>query len=238
MEDAVQKLINVSGESVELEIPPGVFVPTEHGMIYARYLGIKPGDRVLDVGTGSGFLAILAAKKGGTVTALDSDEESILCAQANAKCNDVEIEFIKSDLLDSMHQRSFDLAIANLPIEDLPNLSSEQLPPYRRHSLIGGVSGSDVTLRFLQQIVECRHRTIVTNVLLVIGTICDYKKIIRYAAENYKITWLAFIEVPTKPFVAEFLEFYKHQSEIGVMHVFRRDGVWRENKYVLLLTRK
>jgi predicted RNA methylase len=59
---------------------------------------VKPGDYVIDLGTGSGILAILAAHHGARVTAIDANSESLKYAQNAARINGVvdKIEFIES----------------------------------------------------------------------------------------------------------------------------------------------
>lgn len=63
---------------------------------------VKPGDRVIDVGTGSGILAITAVRLGAErVLALDLDPVAVSSARENAKLNELEdrIEVRHSDLL-------------------------------------------------------------------------------------------------------------------------------------------
>ena len=75
------------------------------GTVLARYLLDHPdviaGRRVLDLGTGSGLVAIAAAKCGASsVTAVDIDSHAIAAAELNAEANDVEISLVCRDLLD------------------------------------------------------------------------------------------------------------------------------------------
>jgi release factor glutamine methyltransferase len=74
------------------------------------------GLKVLDVGTGSGCLAITLKKERPRwkVTANDISLPALEIAQANAKRLRAQIEFIQSDLLDNIKSR-FDLIVANLP---------------------------------------------------------------------------------------------------------------------------
>ena len=64
--------------------------------------GINPGDYVIDIGTGSGILAILAAQQGARVTAIDANTESLKYAREAALLNDVadKIEFVNSHFSD------------------------------------------------------------------------------------------------------------------------------------------
>jgi len=74
------------------------------------------GKRVLDIGTGSGILAIAAAKLGAVeVVATDIDDAALEAAQENAKRNEVEgaVRFVKSDLLRQV-EGQFDIVLSNL----------------------------------------------------------------------------------------------------------------------------
>jgi predicted nicotinamide N-methyase len=75
------------------------------GLALARYLGERPevvaGRSVLDLGTGSGLVAIVAALAGArTVTAVDLDPFAVVAARLNAGLNRVSIEVRAGDLLD------------------------------------------------------------------------------------------------------------------------------------------
>ena len=74
------------------------------GTVLARYLLDRPetvaGRRVLDLGTGSGIVAIAAAKCGANVTAVDVDPHAIAAAELNAEANSVRISLVCEDLLD------------------------------------------------------------------------------------------------------------------------------------------
>ncbi|RLF50643.1 MAG: methylase [Thermoplasmata archaeon] len=68
------------------------------------------------MGTGSGILAIISAKKGARVVAIDINGEATKCAKMNAKNHGVDIEVICSDLFSCFkEQRIFDLIIFNIP---------------------------------------------------------------------------------------------------------------------------
>lgn len=70
---------------------------------------------LLDIGTGSGILAILSYKLGlKNITASDNDEEALLTAKRNAKKNDSQITFLKVDDKTLYQKDSFDIIIANI----------------------------------------------------------------------------------------------------------------------------
>lgn len=72
------------------------------------------GRRVIDVGTGSGVLAIAARKLGAaSVVAVDNDPDALQNARENAGRNGVTIEIVEADL-DTWHAEPADLVVANL----------------------------------------------------------------------------------------------------------------------------
>jgi release factor glutamine methyltransferase len=73
--------------------------------------------RVLDVGTGSGAIAISIAVElpEAVVTAVDLSPDALALAGENAATHDVQITFLESDLLAAVAGATFDLVLANLP---------------------------------------------------------------------------------------------------------------------------
>ncbi len=83
--------------------------------------GIKAGDAVLDYGTGTGFLAIQAARRGANVLAIDINPDAIKCAEHNAQRNGVaeNIIFRLSHSLSALKpNETFDMVTAGMPWDD------------------------------------------------------------------------------------------------------------------------
>lgn len=75
---------------------------------------VKPGARVLDVGTGSGILAIAAKRLGaGEVVAIDVDPVAVKVAGENAAKNQVQLD-VRHATLDQVEKEPADLIIANI----------------------------------------------------------------------------------------------------------------------------
>lgn len=101
-----------------LVVPPHVQVIESTSDLLGKQVldEVKPDDRVLDMGTGSGVNAILAATRGAEVVAVDVNPHAVEAARANAERNGVpdRIEIRQSDLFGEVEGR-FDLVIFDPP---------------------------------------------------------------------------------------------------------------------------
>lgn len=88
----------VSYLGLDLVIPAGVFAPTPTSDLLGRAVlaEVRPGDRVLDMGTGCGVNAILAARVAHDVVGVDLNKNAITAARANAARNGVTAAFARS----------------------------------------------------------------------------------------------------------------------------------------------
>ena len=86
---------------------------------------IQPGDRVLDVGCGTGSLAVLAAKKGAKVTALDISPHMLALARRKADEHGVEVSFLEGQAHPSDSERGmevegpFDVVAATFTLSEI-----------------------------------------------------------------------------------------------------------------------
>lgn len=86
---------------------------------------LKPGMDVIDVGTGSGILAITAKKLGAhRVLAIDIDDIAVKIARENAILNRVNIEIIKNNLIEGIYEK-FHLILANINADEIIKLSKD-----------------------------------------------------------------------------------------------------------------
>ena len=111
------RIIHAAG--LRLEIAAGVFDPVLYrsGAFLAevvRRLDLE-GCSVLDLGTGSGIAAIVAALWGARVTATDVSSSALACAGRNADRFAVDIDLRRSDLFEKLPDRRFDIILFNPP---------------------------------------------------------------------------------------------------------------------------
>jgi release factor glutamine methyltransferase len=138
------------GQVLELELSESVFQPTLTSRALARAMKIIPGSQVLDLGCGTGVLAILAAKRGaGQVTASDVMPEACELAHSNARRNGVSdiVHATCGDLFAGVAGQKFDTIIS-----DVSGVADEvaRLSPWYPDTIpTGGHDGADHIVRLL-----------------------------------------------------------------------------------------
>ncbi|HUD11082.1 MAG TPA: peptide chain release factor N(5)-glutamine methyltransferase [Candidatus Saccharimonadia bacterium] len=145
--------------NLDLEITPDVLTPrieTEQMVEWAvKYA--PPGSHLIDVGTGSGAIAIAIARhrKDLLITATEVSPNALAVAQRNSRKHDVTIDFVLSDLWQSV-PGMFQTVVTNLPyLTD--DAKSQLMPEVRREpdvALFGGSDGLELYRRFLHGIPE------------------------------------------------------------------------------------
>ncbi|HIH79487.1 MAG: methyltransferase [Candidatus Poseidoniia archaeon] len=101
---------------------------------------------VLELGTGSGIVALTLASLGATVTATDLNPYAVALARSNAQEQDLTIEFLQGDLFKPIGGRKFDAIVCNPPY--LPP-SDDYDDRWLALAVEGGPSGIEFTQRLL-----------------------------------------------------------------------------------------
>lgn len=99
--------------------PPSVYAPQGDSRLLAEVLErarYPVGARVLDIGTGSGFLALAAVRAGASsAVGIDVSARAVLTARLNAALRRAPVRVLRCDLRDFVVDRPFDVVIANPP---------------------------------------------------------------------------------------------------------------------------
>lgn len=159
--------MRISYKDLKIRFCEHVYEPREDSFLLADNLDIKKTDKVLDVGTGTGIQALIAAKKAKEVTAVDFNKFAVKCAKENAKLNKLKNITVFGSNLFSRVKGKYDLITFNPPY--LPT-KSEDL------AWDGGQDGREVINRFLNQFEK--HLSKNGRVLMIGASLSDYKKTI------------------------------------------------------------
>ena len=135
--------------SLAFKVTPAVLIPRpETELLVDVALECIPAHapfRVLELGTGSGCVAVAIAKHRprAQVAATEVSREALAVARENAARHDSSIEFIESDWLDAPAGRRFDLIVSNPPYvaERDPHLSQGDSRFEPRAALVAGTDG-------------------------------------------------------------------------------------------------
>ena len=107
---------------------PGVFRPPTDTWMLARVLREEIDGRdasVLDLCTGTGALAVVAASCGAATTAIDISRRAIWNVRLNALLHRVRVRPLRGDLFAPVAGRQFDVIVTNPPYVPAPD---EELP--------------------------------------------------------------------------------------------------------------
>jgi release factor glutamine methyltransferase len=183
---------------LELHVPAQVFPPTPMSDLLGRAVldEVRAGDRVLDMGTGCGVNAILAASCTEAVVGVDVNPLAVAAAESNAERNGVaeRTTFLESDLFEAV-QGAFDVVVFDPPFrwfrprdllerafadenyESLSRFVAEvpgRLTPEGRVLLSFGTSGDLAFLRHLIDAAGLTAQTVASRDLAKDGLVVTY----------------------------------------------------------------
>ncbi|HEV8594793.1 MAG TPA: HemK2/MTQ2 family protein methyltransferase [Thermoplasmata archaeon] len=123
---------------------PGVYAPSEDSLLLLKAVEVRPGERMLELGTGSGLIALHAARI-GDVVATDIHPEAVLLARRNAATNGLRLSVVRADLFHGLRS-PFDVIVMNPPY-----LIERIGEDWEARAWQGGPSGDALILRFLDE---------------------------------------------------------------------------------------
>lgn len=166
-------------DRTKLMVFPGVYPPSEDTYLLLDAMQVGPDDVFLEVGSGAGLITLAAAKITRTVVSIDISLDAVRNTKKNLEKNGLydHCQVIESDLLDTLSTSfKFSLMVFN--------------PPYLPHddektdfdnAFIGGITGAELTLRFIRQAVA--HLMRAGRILVVVSSLADVDMIRRTMTE-------------------------------------------------------
>ena len=145
-----------------IKVDERALIPRPETEILAQQVvnSVEEGDKILDMCTGSGCIAVSVAKhlkgKKVSITAADVSDAAIMLARENANYNSVDINFVQSDLFSRVHGR-FNLIVCNPPYiksGEIASLQSEVRDFEPRIALDGGEDGLEFYRRLAKEVTR------------------------------------------------------------------------------------
>ena len=134
-----------------IDTDDNVYVPAEDSYLLAENLQIKEGQSVLEIGTGSGIVAMYASRLTDKITVTDINFDACELARKNFRKNNIEnIEILWGNLFDVVENRKFDVILFNTPY--LPTEEDEVLDNTINYAFDGGLNGRKVIDLFLNEV--------------------------------------------------------------------------------------
>lgn len=128
-----------------------VYVPAEDSYMLADNLEIKEGASVLEIGTGSGIVAMYASKLTDSITVTDINFDACELARKNFEDNGIEnIEILFGNMFAPVESRKFDVILFNTPY--LPTEDGDVIDDTLNYAFDGGLNGRKVIDLFLDEV--------------------------------------------------------------------------------------
>lgn len=235
LEKPILKKFFVKNFEIELLLTPRVFPPSVNGLFVAENIIINKQELVADVGTGTGIIAITAAKQKGIVFGTDNNELAVELATKNASKNNVVCEFEQMSYLNETKQL-FDVIVANLPQDIVPTSYQKRIGKDLFKTMSGGEEGNSHMLRFLDKAKQSMHDK--TRLYVPVYTDIVYKPVIKKIVKNYSHKIIAVKEYEPREFVEQNKELFQKLNEEKKINVVKQNGEWVAKEFLFELKLK
>jgi len=165
--------------SIDIDVHEEVYNPSDDSYLLLKCVEVSSGESFLEMGTGTGLVALHAAKLGARVTAADVNPNAVECARKNAASNDIKLEVVRSDLFEKI-TGSFDVIAFNPPY--LPGTASST--SWVEKAWAGGEEGSEMAMRFLEG--AWRHLAPGGRIYMVLSSVGGLMSLLKAAKERYE----------------------------------------------------
>ena len=179
---------------LKFKVNSSTLIPRGETEELVQYILLHDFISVLEIGTGSGCIAVSIAKNSNAnITAIDNSIEALEIAKSNAILNSVEINFELSDVFNFLDTKKYDLIVSNPPyvLESEKKLMNKNVLDYEPHNALF-VSDND-PLIYYKEIAKIATNNLNKNGLLFFEINEKYSKQIIELLSN-----LNFVDIELK----------------------------------------
>ena len=179
---------------LKFKVNSSTLIPRGETEELVQYILLHDFISVLEIGTGSGCIAVSIAKNSNSkITAIDNSLEALEIAKSNAILNSVKINFVLSDIFNFSDSKKYDLIVSNPPyvLESEKKIMDKNVLDYEPHHALF-VSNSD-PLVFYKEIAKIATNNLNKNGLLFFEINENYSKQIIELLSN-----LNFVDIELK----------------------------------------
>jgi len=170
--------------TIDIDDMPDVYSPSDDSFLLLNTVEVSPEERLLEMGCGTGLVALHAAKLGAVVTAADINPLAVECTKRNASKNELRVEVVRSDLFEKV-SGNFDIIAFNPPYLPQERTSTSWL----ELSWAGGGTGSEVAVRFLDE--AWRHLAPGGRIYIILSSLGGLMTVLKSAKSRYDAEMLA-----------------------------------------------
>ena len=179
----------VQGGKIKIKLTDKTFLPHPDSLLLANSIKIKNGETAIDLGLGSGILAISAAKLGASKVygtdlnrkAVENSKENSVINKIAQKCN-----FKYGSWFNPFQNKKFDVIIFNPP--QIPGKGNEE--QYFRKATEASNDGTEPTISILNQ--SKNHLNSNGRIYFVLKEWMDWKKVISEIKKTYSFKVLGY----------------------------------------------
>ena len=179
---------------LKFKVNSSTLIPRGETEELVQYILLHDFITVLEIGTGSGCIAISIAKNSNSkITAIDNSLEALEIAKSNAILNSVKINFVLSDIFNFSDTKKYDLIVSNPPyvLESEKKIMDKNVLDYEPHNALF-VADND-PLVYYKEIAKIATNNLNKNGLLFFEINENYSKQIIELLSN-----LNFVDIELK----------------------------------------
>ena len=179
---------------LKFKVNSSTLIPRGETEELVQYILLHDFISVLEIGTGSGCIAVSIAKNSNSkITAIDNSIEALEIAKSNAILNSVKINFVLSDVFNFSDTKKYDLIVSNPPyvLESEKKIMDKNVLDYEPHNALF-VSNND-PLVYYKEIAKIATNNLNKNGLLFFEINENYSKQIIELLSN-----LNFVDIELK----------------------------------------